>query len=153
MKKRFFINILLAVLMVASPYIAFAAHNPISSNVFSPTILQGPLLICTGVPTNGAVASQCNNLCDLVAQIANVIYFAIAVVIWIITPILVAFGGIMIMIGGASSEMIGRGKKTITGAVWGIVIVLCAYLIVYTFVKAIGITGVGGFGVSNCNLS
>jgi hypothetical protein len=57
----------------------------------------------------------------------------------------------MIMLGGASPEMVGRGKKTITGAVWGIVIVLCAWLIVFTFVSAFGGLSkyVGGFGGNN----
>lgn len=54
----------------------------------------------------------------------------------------------MIMLGGANPEMVGRGKKTITGAIWGICIVLLAWLIVFTFVGALGGLSkyVGGFG-------
>lgn len=134
---------------VAVPSVVFAAHNSINSQVFNPTVLAGPLLVCTGVSSNGGpIGNTCQNLCDLVAQVAQVIYYMIAVVIWIVTPILVAVGGIMIMIGGASPEMVGRGKKTITGAVWGIAIVLCAWLLVKTLVSPItglGISGIGGF--------
>lgn len=134
---------------VAMPSLAFAAHNSINSQVFNPTILAGPILLCTGAPSSGgAISNTCNNLCDLVAQIAQVIYYMIAVVIWIIAPILIAVGGIMIMLGGTSPEMVGRGKKTITGAIWGIVIVLVAWVVVFTFVSAFGSLGkyVGGFG-------
>lgn len=150
--------------LVLLPCTVFAAANPIKSNVFNPTILAGPLVLCTGTgspaTTIGGVAvpaiPACSNLCDVVAQIAQVIYYAIAVVIWIITPILVAGGGIMIMLGGASPEMVGRGKKTITGAVWGVGIVLCAWLIVKTFISpvtGIGISGIGGFSSSSVGTS
>ena len=140
--------------LIAAPYVAFADHNNINSNVFVPTILAGPLTVCVGaqnVNTGGSNFPVCNNLCDLVAQVANVIYFFIAAVIWVIAPVLITVGGIMIMLHGASPEMVGRGKKTITGAVIGIVIVLCAWLIVFVFVGAMGNLGhyVGGFGGSN----
>jgi hypothetical protein len=150
-------------IMIAMPYFAFATAAPIKSNVLDPLsplfALKGPLVVCTGVPTSGTASGQsysfsaCQNVCDLIAQIANVIYFAIAVVIWIITPILVAVGGIMIMLGGANPGLIETGKKTITGAVWGIVIVLAAYLIVATFVGFLKIQGIGGFGTSSCQLA
>jgi hypothetical protein len=145
------VSLAMLLIPIAMPSLAFAAHNSLKANVFDPAILAGPLLLCTGAPSSGgggAISNTCQNLCDLVAQIAQIIYYMIAVVIWIITPILIAVGGIMIMLGGASPEMIGRGKKTITGAVWGIVIVLCAWLIVFTFVSAFGGLSkyVGGFG-------
>jgi hypothetical protein len=156
MKKTAIAAIALIILSAALPSAVFAANAGINSKVFLPTILNGPLLICVGAPNGsnaaaGAVSSVCSNLCDLVAQIANIIYYAIGVVIWIITPILVAVGGIMIMLGGTNPEMVSRGKKTITGAVWGIVIVLLAWLIVFTFVAAMGNLSkyVGGFGGSS----
>lgn len=142
---------------MAAPFIAFADHAPINSQVFFPTILNGPLLVCVGSTNNnngtGSTLPPCNNLCDLVAQIANIIYFIIGVVIWIITPILIAVAGIMYMLGGPNPEMVGRAKKTITGAVWGVVIVLCAWLLVSTFVTFLNIKGIGGFGTPNCTLS
>lgn len=127
------------------PSLSFADHNSVNSNVFVPSILDGPLVVCTG--TGGGGFKACSNLCDLIAQIANVIYFMIAVVLWIIAPILLAVGGIMIMLAGTSPEMISRGKKTITGAIWGIVIVLCAWLLVFSVVHAFGNLGkyIGGF--------
>jgi hypothetical protein len=146
---------LLAALIIL-PNFAFANTTGLKANVLIPTAddfaLKGPLLVCTGVPNtnsnNGAPNATCQNVCDLITQIANIIYFLIAVVLWIVTPILVATGGLMIMLGGASPEMVGRGKKTITGAVWGVVIILCSWLIVFTFIKAFGGLSkyVGGFG-------
>jgi len=152
-----FISLAILIIPIAMPSLAFAAHNSLQTNVFKPTILAGPLLLCTGVPSNGgAISNTCQNLCDLVAQIAQVIYYMIAVVIWIVTPILIAVGGIMIMLGGANPGMIETGKKTITGAVWGIIIVLCAWLIVFTFVSAFGGLSkyVGGFpgGPAACSI-
>jgi hypothetical protein len=108
---------------------------------------MGPILVCNGA--NAGTSNNlptCNNICDLVAQVANVIYFAIAVVIWIVTPVLIAYSGIRFMIAGANAEMIGSAKKTITAIVIGIAIMLCAWLIVSIFVSVIGIAGVGGFG-------
>ena len=151
-EKLFIIGLaVVALLPLLAPTAAFAAANAVKSNVFNPTILAGPLTVCVGAPsanTGNATFPICNNLCDLIAQVANIIYYAIAVVIWIITPILVAVGGIMIMLSGANPGMIETGKKTITGTVWGVVIVLCAWLIVFTFVSAFGGLSkyVGGFG-------
>lgn len=147
---------LAALAPIAAPYVALAATAPLNlqTNVFKPTILAGPLTLCVGSSaantSGGANLPTCNNLCDLVAQIAQIIYYMIAVVIWVVTPILVTVGGLMILLGGASPEMVGRGKKTITGAVWGVVIVLVAWVIVYTFISAFGNLGkfVGGFGGS-----
>ena len=140
------ISLAMLIIPIAMPSIAFADPNAINSSVFIPTILAGPLTVCIGM--SGGTLPACSNLCDLVAQIANIIYYMIAVVIWIVVPILVAVGGIMIMLGGANPGMIETGKKTITGAVWGLVIVLCAWLIVFTFVGAFGNLGkyIGGFG-------
>jgi len=157
MKKTAIATTVFILILAAAPFIAFADHASINSKVFLPTILNGPLLVCVGSTNNnntgGNTLPPCNNVCDLVAQIANIIYFMIGVVIWIVTPVLIATAGIMYMLGGPNPEMVGRAKKTITGAVWGIVIVLCAWLLVSTFVTFLNIKGIGGFGLSSCDLS
>ena len=145
------IGVLSFISIIALPYVASADHNAINAKVFEPTILQGPILLCVGAQsgnTGKANFPVCSNLCDLVAQIANVIYFTIGVVIWIVTPILIMVGGMMIMVGRGNPESVGRGRKTITGAIIGVLIMLCAWLIVFTFVSAFGQLGkyVGGFG-------
>ena len=156
MREKLFIGILL--LILASPCFALADSRSPNSNVWNPSILNGPLVVCTGTLTpaitlpDGTVTPYippCNSLCDLIAQIANVIYFMIAIILWIVAPVLVTVGGIMIMLAGANPGLIETGKKTVTGVVWGVVIVLCAWLIVKTVVTNFGISGVGGFSTSS----
>jgi hypothetical protein len=157
MKQQKILTAILAFLSlanIATPYLASANHTPIKSNVFDPSTIAGPLLVCSGDTSN---FNPCTDLCDFVAQFAQIIYFMIALVIWIIAPILVAVGGIMYMLAGANPGMLERAKKTLTGVVWGLAIVLCAWLIVYTFVSVLGSLGtyVGGFGTNGnaaCNL-
>lgn len=150
MKKEKLIIVGLALISLATlvaPSIASAYNAGVKSNVFNLDTLRGPLLICSGSNTAGGLP-MCNDLCDLVAQIANIIYFMIAVIIWIVAPALVAASGIMFMIAGPNPDMIGRARKTLTGVVWGLAITLCAWLLVFTFVHAIGNLSqfVGGFG-------
>jgi len=131
--------------LILIPSFAFAFTAP---NVWNPGILKGPFVTCTGNGANGTTA--CTSLCDLIYTFINVAYFAIAFVMWILTPIFFGVSGIMFMLSGANPEMRSTAKKTMTGTVWGIVIVLCSWLIVNTFITAIGISGVGGFNQTVC---
>ncbi len=158
--KKIILALPLVVLLasaLALPYIASAAVN---QDVWNPSILKGPLVTCAGGPvdmTTGTAQDNpnaCHSLCDLVATMANVIYFFIGVVIWIITPIMVVWAGILFMLSGGSPEKIGNARKMLTGIVIGILIVLCAYLIVYTFVNVLQIGNwIGGFGTSVCTIT
>ena len=112
---------------------------------------QGGLVSCTGNYIDGA--AQCTNLCDLVDTIINVIYFVMTIAIFIVTPIMFLVGAVMLMVSGANPEMMGRGKKILTGTFIGLAIVLGSYLIVQTAVTVIGINGVGGFNVAICSTS
>lgn len=118
---------------------------------------QNGLISCTGNysynGTNGNFTGSnpsgqppCSSLCDLVQTIVNIVYFLITICLFILAPIMVAVGGIMMMISGANPEMLSKGKSVLTAAVVGIVIVLCSYLLVATFVSFLNISGVGGFG-------
>jgi uncharacterized membrane protein len=88
-----------------------------------------------------------------VQTILNVIYFAIAFVLWIAVPIDVAVGGIMYMLAGPNPNAVAKAKTILVGAAWGVAIVLCSYVIVSTFVHVLGITGIGGFGSSTCAIN
>jgi hypothetical protein len=95
----------------------------------------------------------CNNLCDLMDTIINIIYFVMSIAIFIITPLMFVTGAIMIMVSGANPEMLGTGKRILKGTVIGLAIVLCSYLIVATVINVLGITGVGGFGgTASCSI-
>jgi hypothetical protein len=133
---------------VAFPFIASAYTTPTLWG--NPPGFWGPLVSCTGnyLPSSGA--TPCKSLCDLINTFINIVYFAMSVGIFIIAPISVVIGGVMIMLAGANPGMLETGKKVLTGAVIGIVIVLCSYLIVATALKVLGVTGVGGFGGAAC---
>lgn len=149
--------VIVVVLTLGSPAMTSAAGK-INSNVWNPVILKGPLVTCSGAPVIYDAANPqgrpnneaCYSLCDLVATAANVIYFGIGVVIWIIAPIFVLWAGILLLTSTGNPAKASEAKKMITGIVIGLVIVLCAYLLVYTFVNILGITGVFGFGGQEC---
>ena len=156
--KKSFAKALLILLIgasVAMPIAAFAAQSTNGGNAtFSapslwPTGFWGPIVWCSGSfnpsPVNGKTPPTCTNLCDLVETIINVIYLALSIAIFIIAPISFVVGGIMIMIAGANPEMLGSGKRVLQGAVIGLVIVLCSYLIVNTVLWALNVTAIGGF--------
>lgn len=148
MKQALRYAAILTILMAPTLALAGTAN----SNVWSPSILKGPLITCTGDGGSGpgGGTQACTSLCDLVATTANVIYFFIGVVIWIVAPIMVAVSGILFMISRGNPGKLEAAKKTITTTIVGLLIVLSAYLIVYTFVAALneisgGQTNIGGF--------
>lgn len=133
---------------VALPLVASAYTAP---NLWgNPPGFWGPLVSCTGNYLSGSGATPCTNLCDLINTFVNIVYFLISIALFIIAPLSFAVGGIMIMFAGANPGMLESGKKVLTGAVIGVVIVLCSYLIVATVLKVLNITSVGGFGGAAC---
>ncbi len=73
--------------------------------------------------------------------------------IWIVSPIMIAWAGIMFMLARGSPEKTGGARKMITGVVIGILIVISAYLIISVFVSTIGIAGIGGFSNPTCTVT
>lgn len=156
--KKFFQIVPLVLILVSSlavPVLASAQAPPqaantaiINNNVWDINILKGPLVTCVGATgTNLPEKNTCSSLCDLIGQIAHIIYFMIAVVIWILTPIFVAVAGITFMMSRGNPERASQARKMITGLVIGLAITLCAYIIVYTFVSVFGLSQyIGGFG-------
>lgn len=149
-KTKLAIVIPVLAMVVLPSIILVASAASINNNVWDVTILKGPLVTCTGTGSGGTNA--CTSLCDLTATIIHIIYFGIAVVIWIVTPVMIAWGGIRLMLTRGNPEGMSGAKKQITGTVIGLVIVLTAYLIVYTFVTVLGIAGVGGFSAAACSV-
>lgn len=149
MKRTLLIATVLALSFL--PLLASAQSLP---DVWSPASIKGPLVTCTGSFYKSDMTTPnpnaCQNLCDLVFTIETDIYIGIAFVIWIILPIMFVIGGIMYMMGGANPNLLTTAKSTLKGAVIGAIIVLCAYLLIATFVKFLNITGIGGFGGKDC---
>lgn len=142
---------------LALPLVASAWTTP---NIWgTPPGFWGPLVSCTGFyPSTTATFNSgnlppCTSLCDLIDTAINVIYFGITLALFVIAPIVVAIGAIMIMLAGANPGMLESGKKALVGAVIGIAIVLCSYLIVNTVITVLNITNVGGFGNNSCAIT
>lgn len=147
-KTKLAVAIPIIALFVLPSFVTVASASA-TNNVWELSILQGPLVTCTGTGgSNGLPA--CSNLCDLIATFVHIVYFGIAVVIWIVTPIMFAWGGIRFMLSRGNPGAMSGAKKQLTATVIGLLIVLAAYLIVFTFVTVLGIAGVGGFGASSC---
>ncbi len=143
--------------LIAVPFAASAVSAPNLWGV--PPGFWGPLVSCEGNymtnatpphPNPPSVPKTCSNLCDLVQTFVNIIYFVMSVALFIVAPILVMVGAIMIIFAGANPGMLENGKKTITSTVIGIVIILCSYVIISTFLYALNITGIGGFNNASC---
>jgi len=103
------------------------------------------LVSCGGAGNGGTDNKPCQDVNDLIQTALNVIAFGMTLALFVAAPILIAWGGLMILISGGSPDKIGSGKKILTGTVIGIVIILCSYLAIYTLVSILGITGIGGF--------
>ncbi|MBI4094514.1 MAG: hypothetical protein HY436_01770, partial [Candidatus Liptonbacteria bacterium] len=94
----------------------------------------GPLVSCGG-PGQG----PCISVCDLLHTTQHVIYFGLTILLFVVVPLAIAWGGMLILVGGSttitagtSTQKVLTGKKYITGAVMGAVIGLAAFLIVNT---------------------
>lgn len=83
------------------------------------------------------VATQCK-LPQFFILINNIIKVIIRLTL-IIVPVLIAFGGIVILTAGGSSERVGQGKAMITAAVVGLVIVLLSFVILKLIFLALGV--------------
>ena len=146
MKK--FIFLFLAIIAIILPSFALAAPN------LWPTGFWGPLISCLGNYSGGGTLPPCTSLCDLINTIENIIYFAISIVIFILAPILFAWGGILYMISRGSPDGLTKAKSVLTKTLLGVAIVLCAWLIVNTFINVLGIgSSVGGFGAGMCSVA
>lgn len=149
--KKTVASIIFLVLCGASvglPVVATAATGSWTQPSLWPTGFWGPIVWCTGNYINGA--NQCTNLCDLIETFINVIYLAMSIAIFVITPMMFLVGAVMFMMAGANPEMLGKGKKILTGTAVGLAIVLGSYLLVYSVVNVLGVQNVGGFGGTMC---
>ena len=102
----------------------------------------GGLISCTGNYMNASPTGPygagsnppCRSVCDLIQTFVNIIYFAITICLFVLSPIFFAVGGIMMMVSGANPEMLSKGKSVLLSTVIGIAVVLCSYMLVFTFV-------------------
>lgn len=80
---------------------------------------------CPGVPLEQA---QPCTLCHIFLMIQNIIDF-ILLGIFIIAPVFIIAGGIMILVAGAKPDLVTLGKQAITYAILGLVIALVSWTV------------------------
>ncbi|OGY99727.1 MAG: hypothetical protein A2945_01870 [Candidatus Liptonbacteria bacterium RIFCSPLOWO2_01_FULL_52_25] len=90
----------------------------------------------------------CNALgfCGIVQVLLNVVSFGISIAFFVLMPIFLVWGGIIILTSGGNPGKLGEGKKILTGTLVGVLITLGGYLIVKMFVDFLDIGKIGGFG-------
>ncbi len=98
----------------------------------------------TGVNPSGR--PTCSSICDLLQTFVNIVYFIITVCIFVLAPIMFAVGGVMMIFSGANPEMLSKGKSVLLSTATGIAIVLCSYLLVFTFISVLNANSNGIFG-------
>lgn len=124
-----------AVLLLLSGFSVLAVRDVGPYTNFSAQTFKILPDTCKNVTDAADIKKRCNFEAFL-QLIANVVD-AIIKLIFIIAPILIVFGGIVILTSGGSTERISKGKDIIKGAVIGIVVALASYLIISTVVRII----------------
>lgn len=147
---------IIAVALVAAPYLALAAAAP-----GIPFWAPNGLISCTGslnpgeLGTNGqplSTKTSCLSLCDLIDTSLNVIYFFMTLALFVFVPILFAWGGFMILTAGAKPDQLGTGKKILTSTLVGALIILGAFLIIKTIVTTLGVDLPGFTSALQCSV-
>ena len=92
------------------------------------------LIECSGV--------ACNALgwCGLVQVFLNFISLGISIAFFVLMPIFLVWGGVVILTSQGNPAKLGEGKKILGGAVVGAVLTLGGYLIVNTFASILGLS-------------
>lgn len=70
---------------------------------------------------------------DLYQLIVNIIEFAIKYLAFPLVVIFFLWGGFLLLTSGGSPNRVEQGKKAITGAIVGLVIVLTSVVVIHTF--------------------
>lgn len=92
--------------------------------------------------TGKAGGATCNiapggcSLCDGLQVAINVVNGLTTAAI-VITTAMIIYGAVRLMLSGGSEQMVKDAKSTITSAVIGLIIVLCAWLIINTVIHII----------------
>jgi hypothetical protein len=141
MKK---INLLVfaCVVLMALPLVSNAAFD----------VRWGDVLSCTGsylsndsshVDAAGNII-YCSSICDILATGKNILDFILTILLFILAPAYFLYGGFLIMTSGGSEAKWTQAKAVMRQTVIGILIILSSYLIVATFLWAVGNPAEGG---------
>jgi len=86
------------------------------------------------VPCGGAGQPACN-VCHFFVLIKIIVDFLTEYVAMPVAVIVLIYGGVMMLTAGGSEEKINKGKSALWHAVWGLLIVFAAWLIIDTIIK------------------
>jgi len=95
--------------------------------------IEKGLVRCGNTMINGVLKNPCD-FTDFVALINGIINWIIGIA-GVIFTISAVYGGFLYMASGTSLGDKERAKKILTSTLWGFVIMLCAWLIVYTLLR------------------
>ncbi len=102
------------------------------------------LVSCVGGDLNNGLNDAknklpiCTSVCNLLTTAQMIIYFMMTLALFAIGPVMIAAGGTMMLVAAGSPERFSTGRKMATRALVGMAIALAAFVIVATFLWAIG---------------
>jgi len=93
------------------------------------------------VPCGQLDTCRCD-LSDVFVMLKRLYIFMVWYIGMPLAGLLVVIGGIFILLQGLNPKLYDTGKTILWGAFWGVVLMLCSYLIVDVVLKGLGYTGV-----------
>lgn len=106
------------------------------------SIASAALVPCGTSPAGGIGPVKECTICDLFVGVKNIVDFLVEIA-WLIGVIILIYGGVMLLTSGGSEEKLKKGKTALWSAVWGLLIVFAAWLIIDTIIKWLGAGGQG----------
>ncbi len=135
---------LAAACVLASSFMAapvFAQSTPCGTGNKPCTVDQvGPFM--QGVSNQCGNLGTCN-LCDIEIVLVNIGTWILGIVGSLVLLFYV-WGGIQLLASGSGATSVQKGKKSITTATVGLIIVFVAYIGIHTIAQALGISVTGG---------
>ena len=117
-------------------FAAIFAALIIFSALISPAGAEGLVQCGTKVDASGAITNPCG-ICDLFKLVSIIVNFITYNIAAPLATIMLIYGGVMLIISGGSEERKKKGLNAIWAAVWGLVIVFGAWLIVNTIINSL----------------
>lgn len=124
-------------LLVLSTLCLFLLFSPVLS--FADT---GSLVPCN--------MGECT-LCDVFQLFVNVVGYLLLYIVPFIATFLFLYGGINFYLSGGEPEKVSKGREIITHTLIGILIIYGAWVIVNSFLMAIGVAD--GWQTINCEIT
>jgi hypothetical protein len=116
-------------------------------------ILLGTIILGLSLPAQAAILDEIDdpcNLCVFAVLISNIKNYALTIA-GPITVLMIIIGGVMITVSGGQENLRAQGKKTLTGGIIGLIIVLLAWVIVTSILVAtLGVSFSGNLWTVSC---